>query len=272
MQLHDLDAIADLDAVVRLQREVWGEDDVVPRTLLAIAAKTGGILVGALDDAGGLAGFVFSLPAVRHGRLMQWSHLLAVAPASRGQALGARLKLAQRERALARGLDLVEWTYDPLLTQNAHLNVRRLGAVAETYLENVYGASPGARRDALPTDRLVASWHIDSPHVRRRVEAGPLVARDARVGEAARVLETRPSGPFRRPDGEPDLARDDDRLRVEIPAGFARMQDEAPDLAGEWRLATRRVFQTYFARGYRVVDADAGPGLERPSYLLARRP
>src|SRR4030095_13995704 len=91
------------------------------------------------------------------------------------------------------------------------------------------------------------------------------------VGQAARLLETRPSGPFRVPDGEPDLGRDDDRLRVEFPAGFTRILGEAPDLAIAWRLATRRVFETYFARGYRVVDADAGPGVERPAHLLAPR-
>lgn len=274
MQLRDLETLDEFDAVVRLQREVWGEtfDDIVPRGVLAVAAKTGGILVGAFDDAGRLAGVVFSVPGVHHGRLMQWSHMLGVAPFARGQALGTRLKLAQRERALARGFDLVEWTFDPLVAANAHLNVRRLGAVAESYLENAYGAWEGPLHRGAPTDRFIASWHIASPHVARRLEAGTLVARDASVGQAARLIETRPSGRFRVPDGEPDLSRGDDRLRVEIPAGFARMLREAPDLAIAWRLATRRVFETYFARGYRVVDADAGAEIERPSYLLARRP
>lgn len=274
MQLRDLETIDEFDAVVRLQREVWGEtfDDIVPRGVLAAAAKTGGILVGALDATGRLAGVVFSMPGVHHGRLMQWSHMLGVAPGARGQALGTRLKLAQRERAIARGFDLIEWTFDPLIAGNAHLNVRRLGAVAETYLENAYGSWDGPLHRGAPTDRVIASWHIGSPHVARRLDAGLLVARDASVGRAPRVLETRESGAFRVPEGEPDLSRDDDRLRVEIPAGFTRMLSEAPEVAMAWRLATRRVFETYFARGYRVVDADAGSGIERPSYLLARRP
>ena len=89
MRVRDLDTIEDFDAVVRLQRDVWGtEDDVVPRSVLAIAARTGGILIGADDDAGRLVGVVFSLPGLRHGRIAQWSHLLGVAPQARGQALG----------------------------------------------------------------------------------------------------------------------------------------------------------------------------------------
>jgi predicted GNAT superfamily acetyltransferase len=274
MRLRDLDTHDDFAAVVRVQHEVWGEDydDVVPRSLFAVAVRTGGILIGAEDDAGHLVAFVFSLPALRHGRVVQWSHMLAVTPAARGQALGLRLKLAQRERALARGVDLVEWTYDPLLSGNARLNVRRLGCVVEAYLDDVYGPSSSPLHGGLPTDRFIASWHIGSPHVARRVEAGALVARDASVGLAPHVLRTREAASFRAPHGEPDLSRDEPRLRVEIPADFARMLAAAPDLALAWRDASRRVFHTYFARGYRVVDIDGGRDAARPSYLLAKRP
>ncbi len=274
MRLRDLDSQDDLAAVVRVQHEVWGEDcdDIVPRSMFAVGIRTGGILIGADDDAGRLVAFVFSLPGVRHGRLVQWSHLLAVTPAARGNALGLRLKLAQRDRALARGLDLVEWTFDPLRAGNARLNVHRLGCVVEAYLDDVYGPSASPLDGGLPTDRVIASWHIASAHVARRVEAGAIVARDASVGLAPHVLRTREDGAFRAPHGEPDLSRDEPRLRVEIPARFGRMLEAAPDLALAWRLAARRVFHAYFARGYRVVDIDGGPAAERPSYLLALRP
>jgi predicted GNAT superfamily acetyltransferase len=232
--------------------------------------KTGGILIGAEDDGGRLVGFVFSVPGVRNGHALQWSHMLGVIPQARGQALGVRLKLAQRDRALACGTDLIEWTYDPLLAANAHLNIRRLGCVAESYVENVYGASTSPLHAGSPTDRFIASWNIASPHVARRVEAGALVARDAGVGAAPSILPTVAAGAFRAP-GEPELDHDEPRVRVEFPAGFLRMLGEAPDLALAWRHASRRVFHTYFARGYRVVDVDAERGRERPSYLLARR-
>jgi predicted GNAT superfamily acetyltransferase len=273
MRLRDLDTIEDFDAVVRLQHEVWGEDydDIVPRSVLVVAARTGGILIGAEGESGRLVGCVFSMPGVRHGRVLQWSHLLGVAPQARGGALGLRLKLAQRERALARAIDLIEWTYDPLLAGNARLNVHRLGCVAEAYLDDAYGTSTSPLHRSVPTDRFIASWHIASPHVARRVEAGAIVARDASVGQAPQVLRTRDEGRFRAPHGEPDLSHDDARLRVEIPADFATMLAEAPDLALAWRHAARRVFHTYFARGYRVVDVDADRGATRPSYLLALR-
>jgi len=277
MRLRDLETLDDYDGVVRLQREVWGSDydDVVPRSIFAVAAKTGGILIGAEDDTGRLVAFVFSVPGIRHGRVVQWSHMLAVAPAARGQALGLRLKLAQRDKALGRGVDLIEWTYDPLLIGNARLNVHRLGCVVEAYVDDVYGASTSPLHRGVPTDRFIASWHIDSPHVARRVEAAGsantsrIVARDAGVGQAPHVLRTREAGSHRTPHGEPDLSRDEPRLRVEIPGDFARMLSEAPDLALAWRHAARRVFHTYFARGYRVVDVDGERGSGRPSYLLA---
>jgi predicted GNAT superfamily acetyltransferase len=273
MLLRDLETIDDFDAVVRLQREVWGDDgEVVPRSLCIVAAKIGGVLIGAADDAGRLVAFVLSIPGVRHGRSILWSHMLAVAPAARGQALGLRLKLAQRERALLRGVDLIEWTYDPLLASHARLNVRQLGAVVESYVDDVYGPSISPLHGAAPTDRFIASWNIATPHVARRVDAGAIVARDASVGQAPSVLPTREDGAFRRPLGEPDLSRDEPRLRVEIPADYARLLRDAPDLAHAWRQTSRRVFHHYFARGYRVVDADAERGAARPSYLMALRP
>jgi len=158
--------------------------------------------------------------------------------------------------------------YDPLLAGNARLNVHRLGCVVEAYVDDVYGPSRSPLHGGVPTDRFIASWHVASPHVARRVDAGALVARDASVGQAVHVLRTRDAGAFRVPHGEPDLARDEPRLRVEIPADFARMLADAPDVALAWRHAARRVFHTYFARGYRVVDIE---GAERPSYLLGLR-
>jgi predicted GNAT superfamily acetyltransferase len=274
MRLRDLDTNDDFDAVVRLQREVWGPDydDVVPRSVFAVAVRTGGILIGAEEDGGRIVGAVFSAPGLRHGRVVQWSHLLGVLPHARGHALGLRLKLAQRERALSRGIDLIQWTFDPLLVGHARLNVSRLGTVVEAYLDDVYGPSASPLHRGLPTDRVIASWHVASPHVARRVEAGALVARDASVGQAPHVLRAREEGAFRVPHGEPDLSRDERRLRIEIPADFARMLADAPDLALAWRHAARRVFHTYFARGYRVVDLEGERGAPRPSYLLALRP
>src|SRR5262245_18612911 len=140
MIIRDLTTIEDCRLVVQAQRDVWGfaDVDIVPAAMLILAVKRGGILIGAFDGEP-LAGFVYSVPGLREGRVVQWSHMLGVAAQYRRGGLGRTLKLAQRDRALAMGLDLVEWTFDPLQVANASLNVTRLGATIGTYLDNVYG-------------------------------------------------------------------------------------------------------------------------------------
>src|ERR1700733_4592615 len=137
-----LTTLEDFAAVVDLEREIWGPgyDEVVPVPILAVTVMRGGILIGAFDDSR-MIGFVYSLPGIKHGTPMQWSHMAGVLEAYRGDGVGYELKIRQRERALAMGLDLVEWTYDPMQAMNAHLNFARLGVVVEEYEENVYGES-----------------------------------------------------------------------------------------------------------------------------------
>jgi predicted GNAT superfamily acetyltransferase len=301
----DLHTHEDFVAVVELQRAIWGrDDDNIPAWVLAASMERGAILIGA-EVGGHLVGFVYSVPGFkrtapdadvldRHvsdhhaphregeasapppgaagpGQPLQWSHMLGVLPAHRAGGLGHRLKLAQRARTLAQGVDLVEWTFDPLVATNGKLNVTRLGAVVEEYLENVYGASASPLHGGLPTDRFVASWRIASPHVARRLDAGAIVARDASVAATPAVIETTVSGAWRMPVGEPRLDGGEARLFVEIPYGFVDMLREAPADALIWRLTTRRIFTTCFARGYRVVDFIGSRESGRGGYLLQRR-
>ena len=216
---------------------------------------------------------MFSVPGLRHGRVVQWSHMLGVTPAARGQALGLRLKLAQRERALARGIDLIEWTYDPLLVGNARLNVHRLGCVVEAYLDDVYGPSTSLLHGGLPTDRFIASWHVASPHVARRVEAGALVARDASVGQAlARAADAR----GRR------LPRAARRAGSVARRAAAARRDSRPTSRGCWpRRPTWRwpgatphgASSTPTSRAAIASSTStASAARTRPSYLLALRP
>ena len=268
--IRDLHTHDDFAAVVELQRQIWGrDDDNIPAWMLAASIECGAVLIGAASGDR-LVGFVYSTPGLRHGQPMQWSHMLGVLPGYRASGLGRRLKLAQRERTLSHGLDLIEWTFDPLVATNANLNVTRLGCVVEEYLENVYGASASPLHGGLPTDRFVASWRIASPHVQRRLEAGPIVARDASVTRAASVIETEAKGALRVPAGEARLDLDDERVLVEIPYGFVDMLREAPADALAWRLLTRRIFTAYFARSYRVVDFVGSRESGRAGYLLKR--
>jgi predicted GNAT superfamily acetyltransferase len=275
MHIRPLTTIDECRRVVELEKVVWGytdAEDVVPTPILIVSVKRGGILLGAFDAAGEMKGFVYSMAALKDGRPAQWSHMLGVTGDARDRGLGARLKLAQREQALAMGIDLIEWTYDPLQALNAHLNFAKLGVVVEAYEENIYGESSSVLHRGTPTDRFVAEWRIATPHVERRVAAiGRSVARDSSVAAAPIVNRSRPGGEWPEP-GPADLSAEAPRLLVEIPTGFGRMQVQEPDLAFAWRMATREIFQGYFRRGYRAVDfflaRDAGCG----HYLLALNP
>ena len=270
--IRPLTTLEDCRQVVALEKEVWGytdAEDVVPAPVLIVTIKRGGILLGSFDDAGAMNGFVYSMPGLKNGRPMQWSHMLGVTAAARSANLGTRLKLAQREATRAMGLDLIEWTYDPLQAMNAHLNFAKLGVVVEEYEENIYGESSSLLHRGSPTDRFVAEWHLNEPHVERRTgeRGGPLM-RDASVGSAPVVNPSRQAGEWLAPTAG-QLDRDDRRVLVEIPVGFTEMQAEVPQLALEWRMETRRVFQAYFERHYRVVDFFLSREARRGQYLLA---
>jgi predicted GNAT superfamily acetyltransferase len=153
-------------ACVALQKEVWNFDDVdlIPLRMFVVSQKIGGQIIGAFDGPE-LIGFAFSIPGTRSGHPYLHSHMLAVRAAWRNYGLGRSMKLAQREDAIARGFDLLEWTFDPLEIKNAYLNLVRLGAIARRYSVNHYGFSSSPLQGGLPTDRLVAEWWLKSKRV-----------------------------------------------------------------------------------------------------------
>jgi predicted GNAT superfamily acetyltransferase len=231
---------------------------------------SGGILIGAFDDDR-MIGFVYSLPGIKDGKPTQWSHMAGVLPEYRSAGLGFQLKLLQRERALKAGLDLVQWTYDPLQAMNAHLNFAKLGVVVDEYAVNIYGVSASPLHGGNPTDRFVADWWIRKPHVERRLAPGLLTMRDQSVAEAKPVNRAAPAGEWFE-CADVDLALDARRLTVEIPTGFTEMLSRAPELALAWRMATREIFTTYFGRGYRAVEFFLDRPSRKGAYLLVKQP
>jgi predicted GNAT superfamily acetyltransferase len=270
VHIRDLHSLDDYRAVVALEQEIWGYSDpgdAITVPVFIITVKRGGILVGAFDDSGRMVGFAFSIVGLKHGKPTQWSHMLGVVAEHRRTGLGRALKLAQRERALAAGFDLMEWTFDPLQALNAHLNFCKLGVVCDEYARNVYGESTSALHRGTPTDRFVVEWHLREPHVERRIsraEDSPLQVRAAEAADAPAANQTTDAAKWLRTTPG-DLTIDSRRLWVEIPPAFTEMQQDAPELALEWRHHTREIFETYFARGYRAVDFELG----RRRYLLA---
>ena len=273
--LRPLTTLEDCRRVAALEREVWGytdAEDVVPAPVLIVSVKRGGILIGAFDADDVMKGFVYSMAGIKDGRAIQWSHMLGVTADVRSTGLGARLKLAQREAALRMGIELIEWTFDPLQALNAHLNFAKLGVVVSEYEENVYGESSSPLHRGTPTDRLIAEWHISRPHVERRLfQPAQPAMRDASISSAP-VVNPSVSGLVWIRPGPAVLNADAARILVEIPAGFGEMQLGDPELALAWRLQTREVFQSYFAKGYQAVDFFLARQAGRGHYLLVKNP
>ena len=173
----------ELDACVNLQVETWGYagGDIIPRRMFLVAQRIGGQVLGCFDpaisdgngNAENLIAFAMALPGFRDGKPYLHSHMLAVREGYRNRGVGRRMKLAQREDALKRGLTRMEWTFDPLEIKNAFLNIARLGAVIRSYTSNFYGVSSSRLQGGLPTDRLHAEWWMDTARVRAILEGFP---------------------------------------------------------------------------------------------------
>lgn len=174
---HQLD---ELRACVALQKEVWNfsDADLVPLRMFVVAEKVGGQVIAAFAE-NEMVGFALSVPGFRAGHSYLHSHMLAVRQPYQNAGLGRRLKLSQRHDALARGFELIEWTFDPLEIKNAYLNIAKLGAIARRYSVNQYGLSSSPLQGGLPTDRLVAEWWLQSKRVETFLQTGELPHVDA---------------------------------------------------------------------------------------------
>ncbi len=260
--IRPLETLEEREACVALQEETWGRDfrDRVPGSILMVAQEVGGVASGAFQGDE-LVGFVFGLTGVREGRLVHWSDMLAVRPSQRGKGLGLALKLHQRERLLGVGVETVLWTFDPLESRNAHLNLRRLGAIARTYHRDLYGPPDSPLHTGLGTDRLVAEWPIASERVRRRLAGRPADP----VEDATLLNPPRAGGPFPRPS-ERVAAPAGPAVRVAVPRDIQRLKSEDGDLAGAWRSNVRDALERSFVAGYIATDVVRSGGTSE--YIL----
>jgi predicted GNAT superfamily acetyltransferase len=167
IEIRQLFHLPEFEEVLRLQQAIWGFADIelLPLRFLVVVSKVGGHVFGAYDGDM-MVGFCFAIPGIKPGgRPYLHSHMLGVLPAYRDAAIGRRLKLEQREEALSRGIELIEWTFDPLELKNAFFNIERLGAIVRRYHENQYGITFSPLHGGLPTDRCYAEWWIASERV-----------------------------------------------------------------------------------------------------------
>jgi predicted GNAT superfamily acetyltransferase len=182
LTIRKCESLEEMQAAFALQKEVWNFNDgeLVPVRIFVLANKIGGHVIGAFERDE-MVSFALALPAIRNGHSYLHSQMLAVRQQYRNAGLGRRMKLYQREDALARGFELMEWTFDPLEIKNSYLNIERLGAIARRYNVNQYGVTSSPLQGALPSDRLVAEWWMKSRRVEKVLADGHLPARQAEV-------------------------------------------------------------------------------------------
>jgi predicted GNAT superfamily acetyltransferase len=273
----DLTSFEDLKQVEAVEREVWGlaDIDVFPTTLAVATMAAGCIWLGAFEG-NKLAGFAFGLLAVENDRLSIHSHMLAVREPYRDLDLGYRLKLAQRERALAirvQGIkpEEITWTFDPLQSKNAHLNFAKLGVVSESYRPDFYGPETTSVLHRNSTDRLWVRWPLASKRVRDRIQGhskrAELIDTLARLQPLVRF-----NGDGRPAITDLSAALERQRIAIEIPSDIGAVESRDPELAREWRRATRWAFTESLKAGFfvaefcRTVRGAQGPG----AYLLEK--
>ena len=266
VEVRSLRGASELHASVELQKRVWGDEftELIPVSMLEIVQQVGGIAIGAFVEER-LVGLLFGISGIRDRKLAHWSDTLAVLPEFRDLGIGRRLKWRQREILLAEGVERIHWTFDPLESRNAYMNLARLGATAVEYRRDFYGVTASALHEGLETDRLVAAWDIGSERVARRF-AGEREASD--VAESAPIVN-----PWRAEQqiiiaGEPDLELTDPAIRIAIPADIQDLKTRAPDAARRWRHTTRAAFEAYFGRGYTATGVLRAQ--ECSYYLLVR--
>jgi predicted GNAT superfamily acetyltransferase len=264
---------ADFEACVPVQRAVWQTSDLeVTSALQMIATSHAGGLVQLAERDGRIVGFANAFPALRGGIPHLHSDMLAVLPEEQGHGVGEKLKWAQRAEALARGVTLITWTYDPLQAQNANLNLRRLAAVAPEFQADFYGITTSSLHHGLPTDRLIVHWNLNSPRVRERASQGPL-PRTAPPPSFPRINDVKwQAGWPVSSDPRTDLT--DEALLLEIPPDWNVLCQAAPRVAELWHGKVRAAFSAYLSKAKGYVAADFVPaeegGRRRPLYVLRK--
>lgn len=250
--IRDLTRIEEVKQIAELEQEVWGlsDRDLMPVTHLVAAREAGGILVGAFAGSV-LAGFAYGFIGYEQGETTLHSHMLAVKAAYRQQNLGYRLKLAQRERALDRGIERMTWTFDPLQSLNAHFNFSKLGVVSNQYKINFYGEATSSFLHQTGTDRLWVSWLLASRRVRDRI-AGKAENKPVELAKQTPLVRMGEDGLPRLYEKEEPLTQPN--TVIEIPDSIDALQRTNPGAAAMWREATQQAFIQALARGYRVEE------------------
>ncbi|MFJ7831640.1 GNAT family N-acetyltransferase [Peribacillus sp. NPDC097284] len=244
LHIKSLSTLEELQEVQQLETLVWGMDSIPTHQTLT-AVKNGGLVIGGyLDEQ--LVGFQYSFPGFKDGKVFLCSHLLAIHPEHQKKGYGRLLKLAQKEEALKKGYDLICWTYDPLESVNANLNIGKLKAVCRTYMEDCYGKLEGSLNEGLSTDRFMVEWTINQD----LQSDGNLPSEASQLVTIEKDEQGFPVITEYRLDTQADV------IAIPIPTEIQKMKKENLSLAIDWRSKTREIFKNLFAQGYAVVGIE----------------
>lgn len=256
-------------AVVGLQRLIWAdsETDIVPTHLLITLEQNGSPVLGAYDPENTtnedyLLGFIYGFPGWEESpddkALKFCSHQMGVHPDYQGQGIGFALKCAQRQTALDQDYQHITWTYDPLLSRNAYLNIYKLGGICKTYKRNIYGLIRDSLNVGLDTDRFQVDWWLNSPRVEKRLSPSPrpglsFAKVQASGSPVVNPARSTPQG-WPSPRNLSQLDNGNPRILVEIPPDFLALKAANIELAKDWRSHTRVIFEEAFKLGYAITD------------------
>lgn len=266
IELRKLTEKEELQEMERLEAAVWSQASVIPLHMTLTLHKFGGLFLGAYDN-GQMVGFLYSFPGFREGQPHLCSHMLGFLPPYRKQGLGVQMKWLQREEAMRMGYSCITWTYDPLESVNAYLNIAKLGGIVRHYLPNCYGNLEDEMNRGLPTDRFLVEWFLRSERVVQK-------QKQASVNESWE--DASPALAYATgPDGFPrvtsiSLAFPHDAIHVSVPAHFQDLKKADMAAAMAWRTQTGELFTHAFSRGYTVVDVRRSEQEPIVTYLLRK--
>lgn len=241
VSIRNLQTVTELEKVRELEALIWSLEDSVPVNQTVAAVKNGGFVLGAFLHEK-LIGFQYSFPGFDGAKAYLCSHSLGIHPDYRAFGVGEKLKWAQKKTALLKGYELITWTYDPLETVNANLNLHKLGGVCSRYMEDVYGEMNDGLNSGMATDRFLVEWRLKSKSMKRDLDR-----------DALHVIRTDQFNGNLNPV-EIHLNLAPDTLFVSVPGNFQTIKTEDLSLAKQWREATRKVFLHYFKKGYTATD------------------
>ncbi|GGP11116.1 GNAT family N-acetyltransferase [Oceanobacillus neutriphilus] len=245
IQYKELKTMAEMEQIQDLEGRVWGMA-TLPTHQTLTAVKNGGIIVGAYAD-GELIGFSYGFAGFNNGKSYLCSHMLGIDSAYRSRGIGEKLKQRQREIAIQKGYDMMKWTYDPLETRNAYLNLTKLNGICNTYIQNCYGEMQDGFNKGLPSDRFEIHWHLKSPYVIEKQSVNP------ENPTALNKLTFNQAGlPVFNKEKQP-AELTEYSYSINVPKDFQGLKAASQDLAMDWRLQTRELFQKLFKVGYAAV-------------------